>query len=132
MAECVLKRWDEAKITPITYLFDNSTGKMVRHKTQGKNRLLPTTTNIFRLVLLLYVDDGGLCFNSYKEMTEGVSIMEKEMRRFGLVMHTGTRTSPSKTEYMFFPSITRTQQIIKKSIEEKEKEQSQQRKRQKR
>ena len=64
------------------------------------------------LVLLLYVDDAALCFTSYREMTRGVSIIEMQMRHFGLILHVGTQTVDSKLEFMYVPSIKRTRQIV--------------------
>ena len=37
------------------------------------------------------------------DMIKGASILHKHFARFGLLMHHGTETKPSKTEAMFFP-----------------------------
>lgn len=45
-------------------------------------------------------------------MIRGVSILEKQMARLGLVMHVGRGKKTSKTEFMFFPSPLSTTTII--------------------
>lgn len=70
MAECVLQKWKEEGIEPFTYLFDESSesGKMVRHRVTKKNTILPPSITVAEIILILYVDNGALCFHMYKEM----------------------------------------------------------------
>ena len=121
MVERVLLHWKKENIQPFTYLSDSTNGKLVRHPTKPKHARvqLLQPDNVFSLVMLLYVDDAALCFTSYEEMTKGVIIVEHEMRRLGLVMHTGTLTKESKTKYLFIPGIYRTKQIIDEHVKKR-------------
>ena len=58
----------------------------------------------------LYADDGAFIYASRDEMVRGTSLLHMHFKRFGMLMHTGTRDtatrkgSKSKTEAMYFPS----------------------------
>ena len=60
--------------------------------------------------ILLYADNGAFMFSSRDDMINGMSLLHLHFQRFGLLMHVGTRATPSskgsksKTEAMYFPS----------------------------
>ena len=118
MAENVLCQWKKENIIPFTYMSDSVTGKLVRHPTQNKKPRIQLLQpgNAFLIVMLLYVNDAAICFTSHKDMVQGVSIIEKEMRQLGLVMHAGTLTKKSKAQFLYIPSIVRTKTIIDECI----------------
>ena len=47
---------------------------------------------------MLYVDDGAFDFETRKEMEVGSNLVFNHFRRFGLQMHIGSKSKPSKTE----------------------------------
>lgn len=81
-------------------------GKLIRHK---RTDVLITSADLF---LLLYVDDGAVCFTSRQDMIRGITILEKKMVRLGLVMHAGREGNRSKTDFMFFPSPLSSKTMI--------------------
>jgi len=110
MHELTKKKWDEAQITPLSFCHattdPSKPGKLIRHK---RKDALITAADLF---LLLYVDDGAVCFTSRQDMIRGVTILEKQMARLGLVMHAGREGKRSKTEFMFFPSPLSSKTMI--------------------
>ena len=52
---------------------------------------------------MLYVDDRAFAFEKRKEMEVGSNLVFKQFRRFGLQMHVGSKSKPSKTECVFSP-----------------------------
>jgi len=110
MHEITAKQWAAAQITPLSFCHattdPKNPGKLIRHK---KTDTLITAADLF---LLLYVDDGAVCFTSRQDMIRGVSILEKQMTRLGLVMHAGREGKKSKTEFMFFPSPLSSKTMI--------------------
>ena len=59
---------------------------------------------LFEIFCMLYVDDGAFAFDARKE-TESVSnLVSKHFNRFGLQMHIGSKSKPSKTECVFLPA----------------------------
>ena len=68
------------------------------------------TGTIFQFFCSLYADDGAFMFSSRDNMTNGMSLLHLHFQRFGLLMHVGTRATPSskgiksKTEAMHSPS----------------------------
>ena len=65
---------------------------------------------IFQFFRSLYADDGAFMFSSRDDMINGMSLLHLHFQRCGLLMHVGTRATPSskgsksKTEAMYFPS----------------------------
>lgn len=116
MAGSVIAKWRKNGIKAFTYLYDELgvTGKMVRHRLLRKDAILPPQITVAELILVMYVDDGAL----YEDMVKGVSIVQEEMRRFGLIMHVGGNNARSKTEFIYIPAITRTKSIINQYIQE--------------
>ena len=68
------------------------------------------TGSLFDFWRSLYADDGAFIYASREDMIQGTSLLHAHFKRFGMLMHTGTRAtatrngSKSKTEAMFFPS----------------------------
>ena len=52
---------------------------------------------------MLYVDDGAFAFKTRKYTETGSNLVFKHFNRFGLQMHIGSNSKPSKTECVFFP-----------------------------
>ena len=56
---------------------------------------------------MIYVDDEAFAFETRKDMETGSYVVFKHYNRFGLQMHIGSKSKPSKTEYVFFlPLVT--------------------------
>ena len=53
---------------------------------------------------MLYIDDRAFAFETRKEMEVGSNLVFNHFRRFGLQMHVGSKSKPSKTECVFFPA----------------------------
>ena len=51
---------------------------------------------------MIYVDDEAFAFETRKDMETGSYVVFKHYNRFGLQMHIGSKSKPSKTEYVFF------------------------------
>ena len=52
-------------------------------------------------------------------MQKGVSMIKEKMKRFGLIMHVGTNKTASKSQFMYIPSISHTQEILNSHLEHK-------------
>ena len=59
--------------------------------TQPTNR----TGTVFQFFRSLYADDGAFMFSSRDDMIKGMSILHLHFQQFGLLMHVGTRATPS-------------------------------------
>ena len=66
---------------------------------------VPLTLDDF--FLLLYVDDGALMFSSRNKAILGSNIIFEQMARMRLKMNVGTRSKASKTESVYFPSLSK-------------------------
>ena len=53
---------------------------------------------------MLYVDDGAFAFETRRELEIGANLVFTHFARFGLQMHIGSSSKPSKTECVFFPA----------------------------
>ena len=92
-------------------------GKMVRHQRPRRNTLHSDTITVAKKIIMLYVNNGALCFGSRRDMEKGTSIAERHMRRFGLKMHLGDRKDTrSKTEFIYIPAIISTRNIIEEHM----------------
>jgi hypothetical protein len=58
---------------------------------------------IFKILQILYIDDGVFFFNSRSDLIKGVNLINKVFKNFGLEMHIGQNGKASKTECIFFP-----------------------------
>ena len=65
--------------------------------------------SLFNFWCSLYADDGAFIFCNSDDMINGMSLLHTHFKRFGPLMHVGTRAtaggqdSKSKTEAMHFP-----------------------------
>ena len=59
---------------------------------------------LFELFCMIYVDDGTFAFKRRKETEIGSNLVFNHFRCFGLQMHIGSKSKPSKTECVFFPA----------------------------
>ena len=53
---------------------------------------------------MLYVDNGAFAFETRRDMEIGANLIFKHFARFGLQMHVGSKSKPSKTECVFPPA----------------------------
>ena len=53
------------------------------------------TGTIFQFFPLLYADDGAFMFSIRDDMINGMSLLHLHFQQFGLLMHVGTRATPS-------------------------------------
>ena len=61
------------------------------------------------ILILLYIDDGAIPFASRRDVILGMKLCINVFRRFGLVVHTGTKEKDSKTKAVFFPGTSTIQ-----------------------
>ena len=80
-----------------------SSGRITRHPAKTFSQ-----GTLFELFCMLYVDDGAFAFETRKEMEVGSNLVFNHFRRFGLQMHVGSKSKPSKTEYVFSLHIQRS------------------------
>lgn len=57
----------------------------------------------FEFFCSLFADDCGLLFGSREDLIVGANYIFNHLKRFGLQMHIGRGTTPSKTEAVYFP-----------------------------
>jgi hypothetical protein len=77
-----------------------NTGEIMGAKTTMKGSYVTE----FELWNSLFADDCGLLFNTRGDMITGANYLYHHLRRFGLLMHIGKGTTPSKTEAMYYPA----------------------------
>ena len=58
---------------------------------------------IFKVMQILYLDDGAFVFSSREDLITGVTLINSLFKKFGLEMHIGRNNKSSKTECIFFP-----------------------------
>lgn len=89
---------------------------MVRHYRPESSTIMGPNITSTNIILILYADDGATCFNTWQDMVVGVSLIEEQMVRFGLIMHAGHGKKPHKTKYLFIPLISETKRIIEEHL----------------
>jgi hypothetical protein len=62
-----------------------------------------TAGTVFKLMYLLYVNDGAFMFETEEEMVRGAKLIAEHFKVFGLKMHYGKDCGKSKTKAMYFP-----------------------------
>ena len=100
--------WKENKIETPEFMWapDDEDGTANGTVTGQKTNIRGSLFNFWRS---LYADDGAFIFCNRDDMVKGMSLLHIHFKRFGLLMHVGTRAkaggqdSKSKTEAMFFP-----------------------------
>ena len=58
---------------------------------------------IFKVLQILYLDDGAFVFASREEMIQGVTLINSLFKSFGLEMHIGKNNKASKTKCIYSP-----------------------------
>ena len=58
---------------------------------------------IFKVLQILYLDDGAFVFASREEMIQGVTLINSLFKSFGLEMYIGRNNKASNTECIFPP-----------------------------
>ena len=105
-AETLEVAWKEAGIEVCTVRSVTGTklaagnGKIRGHSPKEYLAHNLTAVEIFQC---LYVDDGAFIFSSRDNLIRGIDLIYHHFARFGLEMHIGRGTTPSKTECVFFP-----------------------------
>ena len=77
----------------------------------GKSQLCSHTSKMFRSKILsayeifqfLYVDNGAFPFDTRESLPQGMTLVYRNITRFGLEMHIGRNSGESKMECVFFP-----------------------------
>lgn len=57
----------------------------------------------FEISSSLYADDGAFLFESRSDLHQGMELIFRSFKRFGLICHVGRGGAKSKTEAMYFP-----------------------------
>ena len=79
---------------------DNQVGQLLSHelnKSGYKEEIL------FKIMQILYLDDGAFIFESRKDLVNEVNLIHSLFKRFGMEMHIGRDEKASKTECIVFP-----------------------------
>jgi hypothetical protein len=97
--------WREQAI-PILRVMTASNDNIIKGKICSHTPAMfnSTTLTAYEILQCLYVDDGAFPFGSREDLKRGMELIFHHFGRFGLEMHIGRGTSPSKTECVFFPS----------------------------
>ena len=86
--------WGEHNIKFLSFSWDpDSDDRSINGTITGN----PTgrSGNIFQFLRLLYADIGAFMFSSGDDMINGMSLLHLHFQQFGLLMHVGTRATPS-------------------------------------
>ena len=59
---------------------------------------------MFKIMQILYLDDGAFIFETRNELIKGVNIINSLFKKFGMEMHVGRNEKASKTECIMFPA----------------------------
>ena len=73
---------------------DNKIGKIPGH---GLNKLRYKEGILFKIVQILYLDDGALIFESRIDLVKGVNLINSLFKILGMEMHIGRDKKASKT-----------------------------------
>ena len=76
-------------------------GQILRHKLDrtGLNKGI-----IFKILQILYLDDGAFVFESRNDLIKGVNVINSLFKRIGMEMHVGKNGKDLKTECIWFPA----------------------------
>ena len=105
-AEALESKWTENQIQQAEFSritrndFGNSIGQPLGHEL-SKMRLADGV--IFKVLQILYLDDGAFIFSSREDLIKGVTLINSLFKTFGLEMHIRKNNKASKTECIFFP-----------------------------
>ena len=82
--------------------FGNSMGQLLGHEL---SKMGFADGVIFKVLQILYLDDGAFIFSSREDLIKGVTLINSLFKTFGLEMHIGRNNKASKTECIFFPLL---------------------------
>ena len=85
-----------AHIKMPTFLYDDKTGPTGGNPTKRRARA-------FQVWHSLFADDAACFFETRADLVEGSNFLCQHLRKFGLQMHVGRGSTPSKSEAMFLP-----------------------------
>ena len=99
-AQDLEKEFTIAGIDILKVLVSSSLDSTIRKHSNGDINNMSLTM----LLMLLFMDDGAIPFNSRQDALIGIKIIKKVFNRFGLTIHSGFGKKKSKTKTVFFPS----------------------------
>ena len=79
---------------------DNQIGQLLGHRLDKSGFKEGT---LFKIMQILYLDDGAFIFESRKDLIKGVNLINSLFKKFGMEMHIGRDEQASKTECIMFP-----------------------------
>ena len=99
--------WSQHNIEAPSFSWDpdSDDGSINGTITDQPTHRIGTILQFFRL---LYANDGAFMFSNRDDMMNGMSLLHLHFQQFGLLMHVGTRASPSSkgSKSPYFPSKT--------------------------
>jgi hypothetical protein len=106
MTETLTPILEENNVFPISLLhYPKAENNKIQHgMLAGQKTGTRATQEKLSITAILFADDGAFPFKSRLDMVIGANLLFKHLKRFGLQMHVGTESKPSKTEAMFFPA----------------------------
>ena len=104
-AETLEAEWELAGLPKATF-HKVEDSDLVNGQLTGHDRHSLGLGDIFRVIQILYVDDGAFVFESREDMALGVEVIHKAFIRLGLELHLGHGDTKSKTEGMYIPRAT--------------------------
>mgnify|MGYP001006961942 CR=1 FL=1 len=100
-AEALESKWIENHIQQAEFLrvtnndFGNSMGQLLGHEL---SKMGFADGVIFKVLQILYLDDGTFVFASREDMIQGVTLINSLFKSFRFEMHIGKNNKPLKTE----------------------------------
>ena len=58
---------------------------------------------MFKIMQILYLDDGAFIFDSRIDLIKGVKLIDSLFKKISMEMHVGKNEKASKTECIMFP-----------------------------
>ena len=81
-------------------LLNNEANVIRRYTVKDSNKI-----DELAILILLYIDNGAISFNSRSDVEKGTPICIDIMAKFGLMVYTRSEVKKSKTKAVFFPSV---------------------------
>ena len=78
---------------------DNQVGHIIGH---GLDKLGYKKGIMFKIIQILYLDEGAFIFESQTFLIKGVNIIHLHFKKIGMEMHVGRNEKASKTECIMF------------------------------
>ena len=105
-AEVLEYEWEKSGMRQAEFVrvsqddFDNQVGQILGH---GLNKAGYKEGIVFKIMQILYLDDGAFIFDSRSDLIKGVKLIDSLFKKFGMEMHVGKDEKASKTECIMFP-----------------------------